>query len=78
MAWRPAYQPQFPHTTCGSFADEQRGQTLRAGTSIVHAEARWLRLLDFDFFFFGTGMAIPRRNNVDCQGAQAPGTKEAA
>jgi hypothetical protein len=59
MAWRPWYHPQFPHTTCGSLADEQRGQTEREGDLRVQAEARWLRVLAFDFFFFGTGMAVP-------------------
>jgi hypothetical protein len=59
MACRPWYQPQLPQTTWGNLADEQRGQTERLGAFSVHADARWLRVLAFDFFFFGTGMAVP-------------------
>ena len=58
MACRPLYQPQFPHTTWGSFADPQRGQRLRAGTSSVQAVARLLRLLALEVFFFGTAMTM--------------------
>jgi hypothetical protein len=57
MAWRPLYQPQLPHTTCGSLAVLHRGQTLRAGVPSFHAEARRLRLFDLDIFFFGTAIA---------------------
>jgi len=57
IAWRPAYQPQFPHTMWGCLAALQRGQTLREGSLRVHADARRLRLFDFDVFFFGTAIA---------------------
>ena len=73
MAWRPWYQPQLPHTTWGSLAEPQRGHTERAGTLSVHADARWLRVLLFDFFFFGTGMAVPWRVAM-VSGAHTPGT----
>jgi hypothetical protein len=55
-AWRPAYQPQFPHTTWGCFPALQRGQLLRAGALRVQFEARRLRLLAFEVFFFGTAI----------------------
>lgn len=32
---------------------------LRAGIASRHAPARWLRVLDFDFFFLGTAMMTP-------------------
>jgi len=51
------YQPQFPHTTCGRFTAPQRGQVLRAGVAIRQAEARRLRLLDFEVFFLGTAIS---------------------
>ena len=35
-----------------------RGQTLRAGAWSVQFEARRLRLLDFEVFFFGTAMVV--------------------
>jgi len=52
------YHPQWPQTTWGSLARRHCGQTLRAGAESVHAEARRLRLLDFDVFFFGTANAL--------------------
>lgn len=58
MAWRPWYHPHDPHTTWGSLADPQRGQRLRAGASSFQAEARRLRLLDFEVFFFGTAIVV--------------------
>jgi hypothetical protein len=58
MAWRPWYQPQLPHTTWGSLAAPQRGQTERAGAFTVHAEARRLRLLALEVFFLGTATAV--------------------
>ena len=42
------------HTTCGSLAAAQRGQTLRGGCASFHAPARRLRDFDLDFFFLGT------------------------
>jgi hypothetical protein len=57
MAWRPWYQPQFPHTTCGILAAPHRGQTLRDGAFTVQADARRLRLFIFDVFFLGTAIA---------------------
>jgi hypothetical protein len=57
MAWRPAYHPQLPHTTWGTLAALQRGQTLRAGSFKVQADARRLRLLDLEVFFLGTAIA---------------------
>ncbi len=42
---------------CGCFAFPQRGQVLREGASSFQAEARVLRLFDFDFFFLGTATA---------------------
>jgi hypothetical protein len=56
MAWRPWYQPQLPHTTCGRLTAPQRGQVLRPGVPIRHADARRLRDFDFDIFFLGTAM----------------------
>src|SRR5215216_3453911 len=56
-ATRPLYQPHVGHTTCGCFTLPQRGQVLRAGASSCQAAARWLRDLDFDFFFLGTAIA---------------------
>lgn len=57
MAWRPAYQPQLPQARWGRLVALQRGQALRPGVPTRHAEARRLRLFDFDIFFFGTAMA---------------------
>ena len=54
MATRFLYQPHDGHTVCGVFALPQRGQVLRAGASSFQADARVLRLFDFDFFFLGT------------------------
>jgi hypothetical protein len=62
MAWRPWYQPQFPHTTWGTLAEPQRGQTLRDGASRVQAEARRLRLLDLEVFFLGTAIVVVLRS----------------
>jgi hypothetical protein len=56
-AWRLWYQPQLPHTTCGSFAAAHRGQTLRGGAFSVQALARRLRLFAFEVFFLGTAIA---------------------
>jgi hypothetical protein len=56
MAWRPWYQPQLLQTTWGTFTAPHRGQVLRAGAPSVHAEARRMRVLDFDIFFLGTAM----------------------
>lgn len=58
IAWRPLYQPQFGHTTWGSFARRHWGQRLCAGADSDQAEARLLLLLDFEVFFFGTAMAL--------------------
>ena len=58
MAWRPWYQPQLPHTTWGSLAEPQRGQTERAGTLTVQADARRLRLLALEVFFLGTATVV--------------------
>ena len=58
MAWRSRYQPQVPQTTWGVLAAPQRGHTLREGAPSFHAAARWLRVFIFDFFFFGTAIAI--------------------
>lgn len=57
-ATRFLYQPQLGHTVCGNLAEPHRGQRLRAGEPSFQAPARWLRVLDFDFFFFGTATAI--------------------
>jgi hypothetical protein len=59
MAWRPPYQPQFPHARCGRLVAPQRGQALRADGPSRHDDARRLRLFDFDIFFFGTAMGVP-------------------
>ena len=58
MAWRPLYQPQVGHTVWGNFAAWQRGQLLRAGALRVQLLARRLRVLDLDFFFFGTAIGL--------------------
>lgn len=57
MAWRPRYQPQFPHTTWGSFVCRHCGHVLLAGAPSRHAEARRLRLLALEVFFFGTAIS---------------------
>src|SRR3954462_10920666 len=57
-ATRSLYQPHAGHTVCGSLAAEHRGHTLRDGADSFHAPARWLRDLDFDFFFLGTATAV--------------------
>ncbi len=49
----------------------QRGQVLRDGVLSVHAEARRMRVLDFDIFRFGTAMMIPGSNGI--LGARPPG-----
>jgi len=54
MTTRFLYQPHDGHTVWGVFAFPQRGQVLRAGASSFQADARVLRLFDFDFFFLGT------------------------
>src|ERR1019366_7280987 len=56
IAWRPWYQPQFGQTTCGSLARRHCGHMLRAGSLRVQAEARRLRLFDFEVFFLGTAI----------------------
>lgn len=56
MAWRPLYQPQLPHTRCGSLVAPHRSQVLRDGADSFQAAARRLRVFDFDFFFLGTAM----------------------
>jgi hypothetical protein len=68
MACRPAYQPQLPHTTWGSLLALQRGQRLRAAGARVQLEARRLRLLALEVFFFGTAMGRLYRF-VTCVGA---------
>jgi hypothetical protein len=40
----------------GRLVAPQRGQTLRDGTNTRHADARRIRVFDFDIFFFGTGI----------------------
>ncbi len=55
-AYRPLYQPQLGQTTWGSLAESQLGHTLRAGASSRQADARRLRVFDFDVFFLGTAM----------------------
>jgi hypothetical protein len=61
MAWRPWYQPQFPQTMCGRFTAPQRGQVLRDGAVSVQADARRLRLFDFEVFFLGTAIVVVLR-----------------
>ena len=58
MAWRPPYHPQLGQTTWGSLAWAHCGQRLRAGADRRQAEARRLRLFDFDVFFLGTAIAL--------------------
>ena len=58
MAWRPWYQPQLPQTMCGRLVAPQRGQMLRDGANTRQADARRMRVLDFDIFCFGTGMLL--------------------
>jgi hypothetical protein len=57
MAWRLWYQPQLLQTMWGTFTAPQRGHVLRGGVLSVQAEARRMRVLDFDIFFLGTAMA---------------------
>ena len=59
MATRPSYQPHEPHTWWGRRAAPQRLQRLSDGAPRVHADARRLRLLAFEVFFFGTAMSGP-------------------
>ena len=58
MAWRPPYQPQFPHTTWGSLAALHCGQMLRGGTLSVQFEARRVRDFIFEVFFLGTAIGL--------------------
>ena len=58
MAWRPWYQPQLPQTMWGRLVAPQRGQMLRDGANTRQADARRIRVFDFDIFFFGTGMGV--------------------
>lgn len=55
-AWRPLYQPQLLHTTWGALVALQRGQTLRGADLSCQLEARRLRVLAFEVFFFGTAI----------------------
>jgi hypothetical protein len=65
MATRFLYQPQDGQTVCGVFALPQRGQVLRGGAPNFHALARWLRVFDLDFFFFGTAtMGLQRSGST--------------
>lgn len=57
---RLRYQPHVWHTVCGVFALPQRGHVLRAGAASFQLPARRLRVLDFDFFFFGTATGALR------------------
>ena len=61
MACRPPYQPQLAQARWGRLVDPHRGQALRAAGPIRQADARRLRLFDFDIFFFGTAMAFLTR-----------------
>ena len=45
----------------------QRGHRLRLGAPSFQAEARVLRVLDFDFFFFGTATVGLQRSRSDDQ-----------
>ncbi len=56
MAWRPAYQPQFPQMRCGRLVTPQWSQELRAARSRVQADAFRLRPLALEVFFFGTAI----------------------
>ena len=47
------YQPQLEQTTWGSLAALQLGHTLRDGASSRQADARRLRVFDFDVFLGG-------------------------
>jgi hypothetical protein len=61
----------------GRLAAEHRGHTLRAGTLIVQAEARRLRLFALEVFFLGTAIAsLPelRRYQLE-QGARPAGSR---
>jgi hypothetical protein len=58
MAWRPPYQPQFPHTTCGSLAWAHCGQRLRGGVASFQFEARRLRDFILEVFFLGTAIGV--------------------
>ena len=58
MAWRPPYQPQFGHTTWGSFAWVHCGHTLRGGAASFQFDARRLRLFALEVFFLGTAISI--------------------
>src|SRR4029078_12952610 len=40
----------------GRLVAPQRGQMLRDGAKTRHADARRIRVFDFDIFFFGTGI----------------------
>ena len=61
MTTRFLYHPHDGQTVCGVLALPQRGHVLRAGALSFHADARVLRLFDFDFFFFGTAtMSLQR------------------
>ena len=42
----------------GRLVAPQRGQMLRDGANTRQADARRIRVFDFDIFFFGTGMGV--------------------
>ena len=58
MAWRPLYQPQLPHTTCGSLAWAHCGHVERGGGSRRQFDALRVRLFIFDVFFLGTAIGV--------------------
>ncbi len=71
MTTRFLYQPHDGQTVCGVFALPHRGQVLRAGASSFQADARVLRLFDFDFFFLGTATVGLQRFR-DCGASCTP------
>jgi len=47
----------------GTLVAPQCGHVLRGAVEIVHAEARRLRLLDFEVFFLGTAIILYASGN---------------
>jgi len=60
-ATRFLYHPHEGHTVWGRLEAPHRAHTLREGAESFHAEARPLRVFDFDFFFLGTATALSSR-----------------
>ena len=66
------------HDVRAAWSLPQRGQRLRAGASSLQAEARRLRLFDFEVFFFGTAIAERYEASGECVGHSARSSSSSA